>query len=93
MNAREQKAAAKAFAEKWKGRSNEKSETHSFWLELLHDVYGVEKPTEFVFFEEKVTLMQSDELSQKFYIFKSEISIKKRIRRGTFFRTGCAFVV
>ena len=69
MNAREQKAAAKAFAEKWKGRGNEKSETHSFWLEPLHDVYGVEKPTEFVFFEEKVTLMQGDELSQKFYIF------------------------
>lgn len=66
MNAREQKAAAKAFAEKWKDRGNEKSETHSFWLELLHDVYGVEKPTEFVFFEEKVTLMQGDELRKKY---------------------------
>lgn len=30
MNAREQKAAAKAFAEKWKDKGNEKSDTHSF---------------------------------------------------------------
>lgn len=66
MNAREQKAAAKAFAEKWKDKGNEKSDTHSFWIELLHDVYGVEKPTEFIFFEEKVTLMQGDELRKKY---------------------------
>ena len=66
MNAREQKAAAKAFAEKWKDKGNEKSDTHSFWIELLHDVYDIEKPTEFIFFEEKVTLMQGDELRKKY---------------------------
>lgn len=66
MNAREQKAAAKAFVAKWKDQGNEKSDTHSFWIELLHDVYGIEKPTEFIFFEEKVTLMQGDELRKKY---------------------------
>ncbi len=35
MNAKEQKAAVKAFADKWKGKGYEKGETHSFWIELL----------------------------------------------------------
>ena len=56
MNEKEQKAAAKAFAETWKGRGYEKGETHSFWLSLLRDVYGVASPEGFIFFEEQVDL-------------------------------------
>ena len=51
-----QRAAAKAFAETWKGRGYEKGETHSFWLSLLRDVYGVAYPEGFIFFEEQVDL-------------------------------------
>ena len=36
---------AKAFAEKWAGRGYEKGDTHSFWLELLRDVVGMEDVT------------------------------------------------
>ena len=54
MKESEQRAAAKKFAETWKGRGYEKGETHSFWIELLQKVYGVENPTHFIFFEEQV---------------------------------------
>ncbi len=56
MTDTEQKAAAKAFAEHWKGRGYEKGESQSFWLELLQSVYGVESPTHFIVFEEQVHL-------------------------------------
>ena len=36
----ERKEAARAFAEEWKGRGDEKSDTHSFRLDLPGKVYG-----------------------------------------------------
>lgn len=41
MSDAQQKAAAKAFAEYWKGKGYEKGESQAFWLSLLRDVYGV----------------------------------------------------
>lgn len=49
----EKKLAAKLFAEKWADRGNEKSDTHSFWLELLRDVVGMEDVTTNVRFESR----------------------------------------
>lgn len=54
-----QRSAAEAFAKRWEGRGYEKGESQSFWLDLLGNVFGVEKPTEFVVFEEKVRLDNS----------------------------------
>ncbi|MBO6303561.1 MAG: class I SAM-dependent DNA methyltransferase [Selenomonadaceae bacterium] len=56
MTEAEQKAAAKAFAKSWQGKGYEKGETQPFWLALIRDVYGIEKPENFIFFEEKVKL-------------------------------------
>lgn len=56
MDDMQQKMAAKSFAEYWKGRGYEKGESQAFWLSLLHDVYGVEHPEQFIFFEEQVHL-------------------------------------
>ncbi len=56
MNDVEQKAAAKAFSERWKGHGYEKGESQSFWIELLQSVYGVENATQFIIFEEQVHL-------------------------------------
>lgn len=42
---------ARNFAQKWEGRGYEKGETHSFWLELLRDVVGMEDVTTNVHFE------------------------------------------
>ena len=53
---KQQKAAATEFAKRWTGKGYEKGESQRFWLDLLENVYGVEKPTEFVRFEEQVQL-------------------------------------
>lgn len=56
MTDREQRAAAKAFAEFWKGKGYEKGESQLFWTSLLRDVFGVEKPETVIVFEEQVRL-------------------------------------
>lgn len=35
------KKAAKAFAEEWKDKGDEKQDTQTFWIELLRNVFGV----------------------------------------------------
>ncbi len=56
MTDTQQKATAKAFAEYWSGKGYEKGESQSFWLSLLHDVYGVDHAEQFITFEEQVHL-------------------------------------
>ena len=51
-----QKESAKKFVERWKDSGSERSESQSFWLSLLRDVLGVEKPEDFIRFEEPVQL-------------------------------------
>lgn len=48
-----QRAAAKKFADYWKGKGYEKGQSQPFWLSLLRDVYGVEYPEQFAEFESK----------------------------------------
>ena len=52
----DQQAAAKRFAQVWKDRGYEKGDSQTFWLSLLHDIYDVEHPGEFISFEEQVHL-------------------------------------
>ena len=52
----EQRKAAKDFARRWEGIGYEKGDSARFWLSLLHEVYGVEKPAEFILFEERVKM-------------------------------------
>ncbi len=54
MQDSKQKIAAKAFAEKWKDRGYEKGESQTFWLELLHNVLGVDNPYDIITFENQV---------------------------------------
>ncbi len=56
MTDMEQRKAAKEFSEFWKGKGYEKGESQIFWISLLRDVYGVEKPQEFIVFEDQVQL-------------------------------------
>lgn len=51
-----QREGAAEFAKRWKDKGYEKGESQRFWLDLLGNVYGVKKPTEFVEFEDKVQL-------------------------------------
>ena len=54
MTPAQQAKAAKEFAERWEGQGSEKSQTQSFWLELLQQVFGIELPSQFIKFEEEV---------------------------------------
>ena len=54
MTDKEQKKAAQAFVAKWQGHGYEKGETQSFWADLLHSVYGVENPPEYMTCEVQV---------------------------------------
>lgn len=56
MTDAQQRAAAKKFAEDWKGKGYEKGDSQKFWLALLHHVYGIAEPENFIFFEDQVHL-------------------------------------
>ena len=46
--------AAREFAEFWKGKGSEKSDSQTFWITLLNQVFGIEHPEQFIFFERQV---------------------------------------
>ena len=56
MTDTEQKKAAKAFAEAWKDKGDEKQHTQQFWSDLLHRVYGITDFSQRVEFEKRVPL-------------------------------------
>ncbi len=51
------KAAAKTFADKWLAKEGyEKGETQQFWNDLLGDVFGIERLSDYIEFEKRITL-------------------------------------
>lgn len=54
MTEKEQKQAAKEFAEFWKDKGYEKGQSQTFWLQLLSQVYDVERPEKYIEFEDQV---------------------------------------
>lgn len=56
MNDKEQKLAAKKFAEDWKEKGYEKGDSQKFWLALLNRVYGIAEPDKYISFEDKIKL-------------------------------------
>ena len=56
MTEKQQRNAAREFAEKWAGRGYEKGESQKFWMQLLSEVYGVEHAADFIEFEDQVML-------------------------------------
>ncbi|MBQ9509064.1 MAG: class I SAM-dependent DNA methyltransferase [Bacteroidales bacterium] len=53
---KQQAAAAADFAKRWEGRGYEKGESQVFWTELLTEVFGIEKPSSFLTFEQQAQL-------------------------------------
>ena len=77
LTEKEQKKAAKEFAEYWKDKGDEKQETARFWIELLQKVLGVESPTKFIEFEKPVIV----EKNQKYidgYIPSTKVLIEQK---------------
>ena len=48
--------AARLFAQRWAGKGDERSDTQTFWLELLGHVLGAQNPFELIRFEQGVKL-------------------------------------
>lgn len=48
-------AAARKFVQRWQGRGQEKSDTHTFWLDLCDSVIGMEHVATTVLFESQTT--------------------------------------
>jgi methylase len=76
MNTREQKKQAKAFIKRWENRGSEKQDSQSFWLDLLQSVYGIEKPTEYITFEDKVMLDHTSFIDG--FIDKTKVLIEQK---------------
>ncbi|OXS25665.1 MAG: methylase [Acetobacterium sp. MES1] len=52
----EKRDAARAFVAEWQDKGYEKGHSQPFWLALLRDVYGVDKPEQVIRFEDQVML-------------------------------------
>ena len=76
MQDSKQKIAAKAFAEKWKDRGYEKGESQTFWLELLHNVLGVDNPYDTITFEHQVQLSHTSFIDA--YIIPTKVLIEQK---------------
>lgn len=85
LTQREQRKRAKEFAKKWEGKGYEKGETQKFWLSLLNEVYGVERPAEFIKFEEQVKLKHTSFIDGHIpstHVIIEQKSIDKDLRQG-----------
>ncbi|HEM6434121.1 TPA: class I SAM-dependent DNA methyltransferase [Streptococcus suis] len=76
MDLRSQKKAAKEFILRWEGRGNERQDSQSFWLDLLGSVYGIENPSEYITFEDKVVLDHTSFIDG--YIDKTKVMIEQK---------------
>ena len=85
MTEKEQRTAAKNFADFWKDKGYEKGESQQFWLSLLRNVLGVEKPEEFIEFEEKVKIDNTSFIDGHIHathVIIEQKSIDKDLRKG-----------
>ena len=42
----EKRESIRRFINKWRGKGKEHQDDQSYWIDLLHDVLGVEHPTD-----------------------------------------------
>ena len=65
MNDQQQRAAAKQFADFWKGKGYEKGQSQAFWMTLLSNVFGVTNVEDFIKFEDQVMLDRTSFIDAK----------------------------
>jgi len=91
MNSMEQRTAAKKFADNWKGRGDEKSDTQSFWIALLEDIFGVRDTYSYIKFEDRVQLGHKsfiDARIPKTRVLIEQKTIGKDLNKKSASRTG-----
>lgn len=81
MISNNKQAAARRFVQTWKGRGYEKGDTQPFWYQLLHDIFGIEVPANFVQFELPVHLKSTKFIDA--YIPSTKVIIEqKELKKG-----------
>lgn len=70
------KKAAKRFVETWTNRGHERSESQTFWYQLLHDVFDIETPANFISFELPVRLKNAKFIDA--YIHSTKVLIEQK---------------
>lgn len=81
----QQRKAAREFAQKWAGVGYEKGDSARFWLSLLSEVYGVEKPGDMIRFEDQVMLDNTsfiDGYIPSTHVLIEQKSIDKDLRKA-----------
>ena len=76
MTSYRQQEAARHFAETWNGRGYEKGETQLFWYQLLHEVFGIETPANYIQFELPVHLKSTKFIDA--YIPQTKVIIEQK---------------
>lgn len=85
LTQRQQRQAAREFAKKWEGIGYEKGDSARFWLSLLNEVFGVEKPADYMRFEDQVMLDHTsfiDGFIPSTHVLIEQKSIDKDLRKG-----------
>ena len=73
----EQRQAAKDFYERYMNRGKEKQDDQSFWNDLLHDVLGVERASDYIDYQKEVHFEDSVKFADG-YIRKTRILIEQK---------------
>ena len=69
--------AAAEFAERWRGKGDEKSESQMFWTDLLQNVFGVEDVTSFITYEKRVKVGETTKFIDA-YIPSTQVLIEQK---------------
>ena len=75
-----QQIAARRFVETWKGRGYEKGEAQTFWYQLLHDIFEIEVPADFIKFELPIHLKKNTKFIDA-YIPSTKVIIENKDKK------------
>ncbi len=86
MTEKEQKQVAKNFSEFWKDKGYEKGQSQIFWIQLLEQIFEVEKIEEFIEFEDQVHIDKTtgfiDAYIPSTKVLIEQKSVNKDLRKG-----------
>ena len=78
MTDAQQREAARQFFYRWQNRGKEDEHARSYWIELLHDVLGVDNVTQRVEFEKKLTGAKGSTERIDVYIPETRVIIEQK---------------
>ena len=78
MTDAQQREAARQFFYRWQNRGKEDEHARSYWIELLHDVLGVDDVTQRVEFEKKLTGAKGSTERIDVYIPETKVIIEQK---------------